>query len=360
MALRLDKGTDLVLNTHLQPSGKPEEIQPSIGIYFTDKPATEHPMLVQLECDSQLDIPPGNDNFAVHDEFTLPLEVDLLAIYPHAHYLGQDLEATATLPDGTKQTLIHIKHWDLNWQAVYRYEQPVPLPRGTVIAMRYVYDNSDDNIANPNHPPKRVRGGNRSSDEMAHLWLQVLPKSLPDSNRDPRMVLQEALARHHVEKDPADFEGHYNLGAMLQERGDVAGAETQYEAALQLRPGDAVANNALAGALLASGKIDEAVVHLTASLKARPDYFDAHYNLGHALAAQGNFSGAAEQFRDAVQENPQDADAEANLGSALAQLGELGEAKTHFERALQLNPGHALAKENLQLVEQMLAQEQRN
>jgi len=356
MALRLDKGTDLVLNTHLQPSGKPETIQPSIGIYFTDKPATEHPMLLQLECDSQLDIPPGNDNFLVHDEFTLPLDVDLLAIYPHAHYLGKDLEATATLPDGTKQTLIHIVRWDLNWQAVYRYEQPVPLPKGAVIAMRYVYDNSDDNVANPNHPPKRVKGGNRSSDEMAHLWLQVLPKSIPDSTRDPRMVLQEALARHHVEKDPADFEGHYNLGAMLQERGDVAGAEAQYQAALQLRPDDPVTNNALAGALLASGNVDEAVVHLNASLKARPDYFDAHYNLGHALAAQGNFSGAAEQFRDAINENSQDADAEANLGSALAQLGRLQEAKTHFERALQLNPGHALAKENLQLVEQMMSQ----
>ncbi len=182
MALRLDKGTDLVLNTHLQPSGKPELIEPSIGIYFTDKPATEHPMLLQLECDAQLDIPPGDANFVVHDEFTLPLDVDVLAIYPHAHYLGKELEATATLPDGTRQTLIDIKRWDLNWQAVYRYEQPVPLPKGTTISMRYVYDNSEQNVANPNHPPKRVKGGNRSSDEMAHLWLQVLPKRLPGSS----------------------------------------------------------------------------------------------------------------------------------------------------------------------------------
>jgi Flp pilus assembly protein TadD/mono/diheme cytochrome c family protein len=358
MALRLDKGTDLVLNTHLQPSGTPETIEPSIGIYFTDKPATEHPMLLQLECDSQLDIPPGDANFVVHDEFTLPLDVEVLAIYPHAHYLGKELEATAMLPDGTRQTLVDIKRWDLNWQAVYRYEQPVPLPKGTVIAMRYVYDNSEQNVANPNHPPKRVKGGNRSSDEMAHLWLQVLPKSLPDSNRDPRMVLQEALARHHVDRDPADFEARYNLGAMLQAAGDVQGAETQYQAALQLRPGDAVVNNALGAALLASGDAEEAVVHLSASLKARPDYFDAHYNLGSAMASQGNFSGAAEQFREAVRLNPQDADAEANLGSALAQMGELKEAKSHFERALQLKPGHALAQENLQLVKQMLAERQ--
>ena len=197
----------------------------------------------------------------------------------------------------------------------------MPLPKGTVISMRYVYDNSEQNVANPNHPPKRVKGGNRSSDEMAHLWLQVLPKSLPGSDRDPRMVLQEALARHHVERDPADFEAHYNLGAMLQAAGDVQGAEAQYQAALQLRPGDAVVNNALGAALLASGDVEEAAAHLSASLKARPDYFDAHYNLGSAMAAQGNFSGAAEQFRDAVRLNPQDADAEANLGSASSAAG---------------------------------------
>ncbi len=356
MALRLDKGTDLVLNTHLQPSGRAEFIQPSIGIYFTDKPATEYPMLLQLECDAQLDIPPGVENFVVNDDFTLPLDVDLLAIYPHAHYLGKELDVTAILPDGTTKTLIHIQRWDLNWQAVYRYEEPAPLPRGTTIKMRYVYDNSDDNVANPNHPPKRVRGGNRSSDEMAHLWLQVLPTNSPDSQRDPRMVLQEALARHHVERNPADFEGHYNLGSMLQARGDMQGAKAQYQTALQLRPGDAVVNNALGAALVASGQVDEAMVYLTASLRARPDYFDAHYNLGNVLASQGNFSGAAEQFRDAIQLKPQDADAEANLGSALAQMGELKEAKSHFERALQLRPGHPLALENLQVVEQMMAE----
>ena len=129
MALRLDKGTDLVLNAHLQPSGRPEPIQPTIGLYFTDKPATVHPMLLQMQNDAALDIPAGDNNFVVTDEFTLPLDVDLLGIYPHAHYLGKDMLATAVLPDGTTKTLIHIKHWDVNWQAVYRYAEPVFLPQ---------------------------------------------------------------------------------------------------------------------------------------------------------------------------------------------------------------------------------------
>src|ERR1700687_2276723 len=67
MALRLDKGTDLILNTHLQPSGKPETIQPTLGLYFTDKPATRHPILLQLENDRMLDIPPGEKHFVVTD-----------------------------------------------------------------------------------------------------------------------------------------------------------------------------------------------------------------------------------------------------------------------------------------------------
>src|SRR5256885_4422796 len=93
MALRLDKDTDLVLNTHLQPSGKPESLQPSLGLYFTAKPATMHPILLQLANDAMLDIPPGEKNFLVTDEFILPVDVDVLAIYPHAHYLGKDLQA---------------------------------------------------------------------------------------------------------------------------------------------------------------------------------------------------------------------------------------------------------------------------
>jgi Tfp pilus assembly protein PilF len=360
MALRLDRGTDLILNTHLQPSGKPEVIQPSIGLYFTPQPATQFPMLLQLENDLKIDIPAGDQNFVVSDSFTVPIDVDLLAIYPHAHYLGKDILAEATLPDGTKETLIHIPHWNLNWQAVYRYAAPVRLPKGSTVSLRYVYDNSGENVLNPNHPPLRVGSGNRSVDEMCHLWLQVLPVNFnaggaSGSQGDPRMVLQEALERHNVEKNPADFEAHYNLAAMLQARGQLDAAISEYDAAVRLRPEDAAANNALGAALVAAGRPERAVAYLQAALKARPEYFDAHYNLGFALAAQNDFAGAAREFGAAAQLHPDDANAEANLGTAIAQMGRLAEARKHFERALQIDPGQALAKENLDEVEKELS-----
>jgi len=356
MELRLDKGTDLILNTHLQPSGKTEVIQPSIGLYFASHPATKLPMLLQFENDAKLDIPAGQSDFLVTDDFILPVDVDLLAIYPHAHYLGKDIQALATLPDGTKKTLIHIPRWNLNWQAVYRYAEPVILPKGTTVSLRYVYDNSEENPLNPNHPPARVRSGNRSSDEMCHLWLQVLPVNFDPAQGDPRMILQEALALNNVQKNPADFEAHYDLAAMLQARGRLDRAMAEYETALRLRPDDAAANNAMGSALLAEGRPEQAAPYLEAALKARPDYFDAHYNLGNALASQNDFEGASKQFLLALQARPADANAEANLGSALAELGKFSEAKSHFERALQIDPGNALAKENLAELERAMSQ----
>jgi tetratricopeptide (TPR) repeat protein len=350
MSLRLDKDTDLVLNIHLQPSGKAEKIHPNLGLYFTDKPATHFPLLLQLENDRQLDIPPDEKHFLVTDEFTLPVDVDLLAIYPHAHYLGKDLQALATLPDGSTKTLIHIPQWNLNWQAVYRYADPLPLPKGTTISMRYIYDNSSENLANPNNPPRRVVAGNRSSDEMAHLWLQVLPRASSDTAFDPRMLLQETMARHNLEKNPADFEAHYNLAAMLQARGAQAEAIQNFELAVRLRPQDATANNALGASLLAAGRIGEAIPYLNAALRAQPDNFDAHYNLASALVSQDRFLEAIEHYRAAIRLHPEDANAEANLGGALAETGKLSEAKLHLQRALRIDPHHKLALENLEQI----------
>ena len=358
MAFRLDPGDDLVLNVHLQPSGKPETVQPSIGLYFTDHPATKFPFLLELQNDRALDIPPNDANFEVNDDFTLPTEVQLLAIYPHAHYIGRELSATATYPDGTIKSLIRIPHWDLNWQAVYYYEDPLVLPAGTRVSMHYIYDNSSANIANPFHPPQRIKGGNRTTDEMAHLWLQVLPHSDDVPPEQARLLLQEAVARHDVNRDPADFSAQYNLAAVLQAKGNSQEALQHFQAAVQLRPNDAIANNALGAALLALGNPGEAIAPLLSAVQSKPDYASAHYNLGNAYASLGNFSGAVTEFAAAARLNPKDSMSEANLGAAFAETGNLDEAQKHLERALQLDPQNTLASNNLDEVKRRRASPQ--
>ncbi len=387
MSWRLDPGNDLVLNLHLQPTGKQEIIQPSIGLYFSSHPPTLFPMLLQLEDDGALDIPPGDRDFQVTDHLTLPVSVDVLAIYPHAHYVGKQIEAWATLPDGTRRWLIKIPDWDINWQAVYTYRHPVALPAGTTVAMRITYDNSSANPRNPSRPPIRVHGGNRSIDEMGHVWLQVLPKE--HGPEDPRLRLQEAAMRRRLEKYPADFLAHYNLGALAQLRGNLPEAVTYYQQALEVEPKNTTARNSLAAALMAEDRLDDAIAQLRETLRIDASYLNARYNLARALAAKGDLDDSANEysaflkqkpddpdaqaglgtiyflehryndslphFREAARLKPNDADIQTNLGALLAIEGDLTGATQAFEEALKINPNHQTARADLERARASLA-----
>jgi Tfp pilus assembly protein PilF/mono/diheme cytochrome c family protein len=350
MSWELDPGNDLILNMHMQASGKQEVVQPSIGIYFTDHPPTLHPMLVELENDAALDIPAGAADFKVSDDFTLPVDVDVLAVYPHAHYLGHVLDGYATLPDGKKIWLVHIPQWDQGWQGIYRLTKPISLPKGTVLSMRYSYDNSAANPRNPSSPPHRVEAGNSSTDEMAHLWVQVLPTPAVVNGEDARLLLQQALMRRVLEKDPHSFVAHFNLGAVALQLGRNDEAIQEFQAAAALDPKSAPAENSVGAALQSSGRIDEAATSFRRAISLDPQYADAHFNLGMLLGQRGDFAGAREELSRVVSLDPTDANAEANLGAAYAQLGELKDAETHLRRALTLDPENKLAREDLAVI----------
>lgn len=375
----LDPGSDLILNMHLQPSGREETLQPSVGLYFSSQPPKRHPMLVQLEHDGAIDIPPGSTQFVVSDRLTLPVDVEVLAIYPHAHYLGKRVEAWATLPDTSRRWLIKIEDWDLNWQAVYVYKNPVALPRGTVVEMRVSYDNSASNPRNPNHVPVRVRAGPRSADEMGHVWLQLLPTSL--EKHDPRYLLQEAVMLRRLEKYPDDFVAHCNLGSLLEMSAEYQEAMAHFERALRIAPASATARTGLGGAYLGSGRLDESVrefkaalrndpLHrnarwnlaqalmkkgdpnsaadeLEALLRSNPDDFDAHVSVGTVYFFQHRYDAALPHYRQAVRLRPSDVESRVNLGGLLAVRGDLAGAIQEFEEALKLDPNHRSAREYL-------------
>ena len=347
MSWRLDPGTDLILNLHLQSTGKQEMVQAEVGLYFTSQPPSRLPMLVQLEHDGAINIPPGDRNFSITDRLTLPIDVDVLAIYPHAHYLGHIVEAWATLPDKSRRWLIRIPDWDINWQAVYEYQHPISLPKGTEIAMRITYDNSASNPRNPNHPPRRVVTGNRSEDEMGHVWLQVLPRTAPQTSEDARLVLQEAVMRRRLEKYPADFLAHYNLGAVLQLRGNLGGAVSSYQDALKVAPESATARNSLGAALLMENRIPDAIAEFRETLRLHPSYLNAEYNLAHALAVSGDLDGAAAAYASFLQEKPDDAGGQAALGSIYFMQHRYDDALACFHRAVQLDPNDADVQANL-------------
>jgi len=345
-AWRLEPGNDLVLNAHLQPSGKPETVEPSIGLYFTDKKPTQFPVLIQLEHDSALNIPAGMRDFLVSDDFRLPMDVDILAVYPHAHYLGKLLEAYATLPDGKRQWLIRIPEWDLNRQAVYRYRQPLSLPKGTLISMRYHYDNSAANARNPNHPPRRVKAGNNASDEMGHLWLQVLPKGPNDRRRE----LEEALMQHRVEKYPDDYVSYLDLGELKLSRLDTQGAVSALEMAVKVDPKQSQGHNELGAAFTRVGRAREAMDQFEQALRIDPANINARYNLVFALVKAGKPAEAEAQLQKVIAAFPKDAGLHNLWGELLAQQGKKAEALAQFDEALALDPKMDAARSNRNLL----------
>ncbi len=341
LAWKLAKGSDLVLQLHMVPSGKPEPVQARIGFYFAPAPPLRQSQVLVLR-ENDIDIPAGIKDYRVRDEFLLPTDVQALSIYPHAHYLGKDIQVYARLADGSKKWLLWIPDWDFNWQDQYSFKQPVLLPRGSTVVMQYSFDNSSENPRNPHIPPRRVVHGGRSSDEMATLALQVLPVQ-PEG----RTLLRQA-ALQHIIQDPANPNAgaaHHNLARLLESQGKLEKAVLHYRQCLKLNPDDFRAHNNLGVALKALGRLDESSRHFRQALRLRPRNPETLNNLGALRGAQGDLGAAADYFRQALEIEPDNAELHNNLGNALA--GQLDEAILHYRQAVRLRPDYAEAHNNL-------------
>ncbi len=178
LAFHLPKGADLMLSTHFHPSGKAEEEASTIAFYFADKPPVQRFMGLQIPylfgVGAGIDIAAGKKDFSIEDSYVLPLDVKAFGISAHAHYIAKDFKVTATLPDGKTKTLLRIPEWDFGWQEQYRFQDFIDLPKGTKLHAKITYDNSAENPRNPTNPPRRVKWGNQSTDEMGSITLQVV------------------------------------------------------------------------------------------------------------------------------------------------------------------------------------------
>jgi hypothetical protein len=336
LSWELDSGTDLVLNAHFMTMGMAQTAQPSIGLYFTDQPPKLFPIVIELENDDALDIPANDGDFVVSDDFRLPRDVDVLAVYPHAHYLGHVLEAYATLPNGQRKWLIRIPNWNFQWQAVYHYREPVLLPKGTVVSMRYHYDNSSSNPHNPHHPPERVLGGNQSTDEMAHLWLQVLPRG--EGNVDGRIQIEQALLQHRVDKFSDDFGARLNLGALLLAQSNAPAAVDLLQQAVRLDAKQEDAHRILGIALERVGRLHEAIGEFRTAVALKPDDSEARYGLARGLVRTADFDDAIGEFQKVADAEPHNASIRDDFGLILMHQGRPAQALEEFDAALKIDP----------------------
>ncbi|MFI5308858.1 MAG: tetratricopeptide repeat protein, partial [Polyangiales bacterium] len=257
-------------------------------------------------------IPPGEKDYQISDALVVPAEIDVLSLFPHAHYLATKLRVWAELPSGKSQELLRIDDWDFKWQDQYTFASPVHLPAGSVLKMQFSYDNSADNTHNPSKPPVRVTTGEGSKNEMGNVTLQVAPVRQGDLE-----LLREVKFRRELRLNDGAL-AHYNLANTLSRTGRTAEAIEHYEAALARQPDFESAHYNLAGVLLGLGRYQDAIPHLRKVIALRPESAPAYVHLGRALIALGKREEGLVLLRRAVELDPHDAAARNVLADAEA------------------------------------------
>jgi len=343
MSWRLEPGSDLVVQLHMHPGTSPETVQPSVGFFFTDTPPTQTPVMLRLGRQN-IDIPADASHYTLSDEYRLPIDVEVLAVQPHAHYRAREIKGSATLPDGTTKPLISIKDWDFNWQDVYRYREPLKLPKGTTLSMEFTYDNSAANRRNPDRPTQHVRWGQNSNDEMGDLWLQVVASSSGDrkilqTDFGPKVLGEDAVGYETLlVTDPTNARLHDAAAALLLGLGQSARAMAHLEAALRIDPNLASAHYNMASALLANNDANAAIDHLRRAVELSPAFAAAHVNLGTALRQLRRYDESERELRRGLELQPRSAPAHTNLAGVLASQGHTTEAIAEYRIALELAP----------------------
>jgi Flp pilus assembly protein TadD len=347
----LEEGSDLVVQLHMVPGARSETVQPSIGLFLASAPPTRVPIVVKLESKT-IDIPAGDANYVLEDSYVLPADVSVVSVYPHAHSLAREMRGTATLPDGTEKPLLWIKQWDIRWQDQYRYTEPMVLPGGTTLRMRFTYDNSEANARSP-RPPRRVTWGQNSTDEMGALWVEVIPRRSEDAAVLTRDYYRRALAADiasaemQTRNTPRDPAAHNRLALKYVQAGRVQDAQARLDEALRLAPGDAEAHSNLGTVLQMQGRLAEAMPHLETALTLQPNDDRIRFNLANGLTVAGRPADAMREFERAIAINPENADAHFNLAMLLGPMNRLDEAIAHLRRVIEISPRNSEAHRNL-------------
>ena len=356
---RLEPGDDMVVELHMQTTGKPEDVQLSLGLFFTEEPPTRHPYILSL-VQQEIDIPAGEKAYRVYQEYTLPLDAKALAVLGHAHYLAKQIHAYALLPNGQKEWLLKIDDWDFSWQSDYEFKRPVVLPKGSKIVQDFVYDNSAANPRNPSSPPKRVRFGKQTADEMAELHLQVECDSAPELAKLERDYKNWRLAsllerfQTRLEKNPNDVQALFELGKAEFARGRLLPADQMLTKAIGLDPNNPELLFYKGYVRMTAKDAAGAIEAFRRTVELAPAHYRAQSSMGKVLMDLGRFSEAAREFELALRMNPHDPWAHHGLGVCLAQQKKYAEALPHFKMAYQLKPELTAAKQNAERLEAAL------
>lgn len=173
-AKKIPAGSQLHFQVHYTPIGTEQEDLSVVGFVFADPAEVTHEVRTTEVVNTRFELAPRQkDQQVTARSQPSPVPVTLMSMSPHMHLRGQAFKYELELPDGRRETLLDIPHYDFNWQTQYRLKEPLVVPAGARLHCTALFDNSPENPANPN-PDETVRWGDQSWEEMMIGYFDLL------------------------------------------------------------------------------------------------------------------------------------------------------------------------------------------
>lgn len=183
-AKKVEAGSSFVFQVHYTPNGREVTDHSQLGLIFADEASVTHEVITTCAVNPRIKIPPHDAHHKVKALNRHPLgEWEVLSLMPHMHLRGKAFRYEAVFSDGRREVLLDVPRFDFNWQTSYQFAKPWTIPVDTRIECFAVFDNSSENLNNPD-PSAEVRWGDQTWEEMMIGYFDIaLPRDVADRVR---------------------------------------------------------------------------------------------------------------------------------------------------------------------------------
>lgn len=165
-------GSKLVFQMHYTPNGKAQKDRSYIGVKFADPKKIKREIAVQHAGQMFFRIPAHAKDYRLEADYEFKVDSLLMTVSPHMHLRGKSFRYTLIYPDGKEEVILNVPQYDFGWQTTYTLAEPKRVPKGSKMHCEAVFDNSADNLNNPD-PSKTVIFGEQTWDEMMYGWFEI-------------------------------------------------------------------------------------------------------------------------------------------------------------------------------------------
>lgn len=165
-------GSKLVFQMHYTPNGTEQTDRSYVGIKFADLKTVKREVAVQHAGCHDFRIPAHAANHQVESWYTFEHDSLLWSVSPHMHLRGKDFKYTLIFPDGKEEIVLDVPQYDFGWQTTYTLAEPKRVPKGSKLHCVAHFDNSENNLNNPD-PAIEVRYGPQTWEEMMYGWFEI-------------------------------------------------------------------------------------------------------------------------------------------------------------------------------------------